>query len=588
MLDVGARGLRDVEWQVAPGAGHHTVHQPAVEFEPARVTPAACHAGAGAGAPRSAQLALRIGVGKARVFHRHAQPRRGVRRTCAGRFDLPRELRAQLVERQQRVVEHTRQFEHAAFHADARFAARLSRTELQRGVAQAGPAHAPGFGRGLRREREATEQALGTVVQRRVERAVPLRAEFGEHAFGLEFGQQAPQRIAEWNARGHLRHLTQVEPLRAELAAACRFAFTLAPAQLHVALWPAHAVAGEETEALHVEHYIIVIALRDEAALDLLEGQRFDVLRQPQGHRAQGQVDGGGVRLAVFQLEPAAQRTHAFAQLERQCHVLAQLVHVDARQAGVGAAAPAPPVGAARQQRLREAGARGEAVAPRGRWGRFEVNVVLQQAVAHHQLYVAQYQRRGLALFVGPAQRAATDHELVLLEKPVGDGVAAFRTGAADLEPGHEDIALRIAPQFELGAVDQQLFEAQFERQQRARRNRRKHTRQAQRGAVLGVEHDHVAQFQRRHPAARAHLDLADAHRHTKCLARPRFDRLTPLLDVGQNRPVQCEPGDQQHADRRGQDHKNEARHPSQGRPTQRGRAGCSRASGRLGQRGWE
>ena len=51
VLDVAARGLRDVERQVTPGAGHHAVRQPAVEFQLARIAPATRQAGAGAGAP---------------------------------------------------------------------------------------------------------------------------------------------------------------------------------------------------------------------------------------------------------------------------------------------------------------------------------------------------------------------------------------------------------------------------------------------------------------------------------------------------------------------------------------------------------
>ena len=420
----------------------------------------------------------------------------------------------------------------------------------------------------------------------RVERAVPCGGQFGDHALRLKFVEQAAQGLAERDAGSHLRHLADVEPLRAELTAAGGLAFSLAPGQFHVPLRPAHAVAGQKAQALHVEHHALGVALRDQPALDLLEGERVDRLRQPKRHRAQRHVDGRGLRLPVLQFEPAAQRTHALAQLEGQRHVLAQRVQVGARQARIGVATPAPPVATARQQRLGEAGADVEAVAPFGRWRGVEMEVVLQQAVADHQLHVAQHQRRGSALLVGPAQRAAADHELVLLEEPVGDRVAVAAVVAADIEPRHKVAALRVAPQLELRAVDQQLFEAQFQRKQRARRDRGEDARQAERRPLFCVEHDHVAQLQRRHPATRPHLDLADANGYPQGLAGPCFDRLTPLLDVGQNRPVQGQPGDQQHAGRRGQHHQNEARRPAQERPMQQGRAGSGWVSGRLGQRG--
>ena len=101
----------------------------------------------------------------------------------------------------------------------------------------------------------------------------------------------------------------------------------------------------------------VVVALRDQAALDLLEHQRLDLLRQAQRHRAQRQVDRAALRLALGQLDPGAQRAVALAQLERQVDVAAQLVHVDARQVDEGVAAPALPVAGARQQRLGEAAA---------------------------------------------------------------------------------------------------------------------------------------------------------------------------------------------------------------------------------------
>ena len=202
---------------------------------------------------------------------------------------------------------------------------------------------------------------------------------------------------------------------------------------------------------------------------------------------------------------------------------------------------------------------------------------MVDQAVANHQLHVAQHQRLGLALRVGPAQRAAADHELALVEEPVGDRIAFAAEFTADVDPGNEDAPVRITPQLELRTVDQQLLEAQLEREQRARRDRCEHPRQAERGALLGVEHGHVAQLQRRHPATRSHLDVADSHRNPERPAGPLGDRLTPLLDVGQNRPVQGQPGDQQQAARRGEQPENEAQRPP------RGGVSCW-SSGRLGQ----
>ena len=91
-------------------------------------------------------------------------------------------------------------------------------------------------------------------------------------------------------------------------------------------------------------------------------------------------------RLAVAQLEPAAQRAVALAQLERQRHVAAQLADVGARQLGIGAAAPAAPVAALGEEGLAEAAAQAEALAPARRRRRVEANVVLAQAVADDEV----------------------------------------------------------------------------------------------------------------------------------------------------------------------------------------------------------
>jgi predicted component of type VI protein secretion system len=103
-----------------------------------------------------------------------------------------------------------------------------------------------------------------------------------------------------------------------------------------------------------------------------------------------------------------------------------------------------------------------------------------------------------------------------------------------------------VASHFQLSAVDQQLLESKLERQKRARRDRGEHARQAQRGLLLRIEKKHFAKLERWHPTARSHLDAADANRHAERPARALLDRATPLLDVGQNPPMECQPRDQQ------------------------------------------
>ena len=165
VFEVLARALGQAHRQVAVGARRNAIRELGVEFEPTRKAPVARDAAARAGVPQRGQLAARIGVGKARVFDLHGElrrPRCGARRgTRSGartdrlRLDLPQQLSIELVEHQQRIVEHAGQVDRAAVDDDARAAAGFGRRQLHGRAAQAGPAHAMRFGRRPRGERQA-------------------------------------------------------------------------------------------------------------------------------------------------------------------------------------------------------------------------------------------------------------------------------------------------------------------------------------------------------------------------------------------------------------------------------------------------
>ena len=186
------------------------------------------------------------------------------------------------------------------------------------------------------------------------------------------------------------------------------------------------------------------------------------------------------------------------------------------------------------------------------------------QPVAHHEQHIGQHQRRRAALLVVPAQRAPANDEFMLAEQPVGRARIGAARRPAEIEAGHLQPALRVAANFELRTVNQQLLEAQLERQQRARRQRRHHARQAQCRLCAGVQQDHVTQLEGRRPAARSHADAADANRHAERLTGPLFDGPTPVFDVGQNAPVQGQPGQQQQATGQAQNGKTPTRQQPQ------------------------
>ena len=184
---------------------------------------------------------------------------------------------------------------------------------------------------------------------------------------------------------------------------------------------------------------------------------------------------------------------------------------VGARQVATARAAPAPPVAAAREQRLGEAAlqmvkrsphAAGGVASSRRSWS--------AQAVAHHELDVGQL--RAAARHAPRRSSADVPPRItnsVLREEPVerrGRRRRRRRAGRRRDRRRRCGLARRGAPRA-ARTVDEQLLEAQIEGQQGARRQRREDPRQAQGGAPWRVEQHHVAQLEAGHPAARAHVD---------------------------------------------------------------------------------
>ena len=119
------------------------------------------------------------------------------------------------------------------------------------------------------------------------------------------------------------------------------------------------------------------------------------------------------------------------------------------------------------------------------------------QAVADDDVDAGEHEGRRLPLLVDPADRAAADHELLLLEEPVR-GIATVVGAAvlaAEIEPRDADVAGGVAADVERRAVDQHLLEARLEGEERPRRERRGHARQAERHPLLGIENPHLAQL---------------------------------------------------------------------------------------------
>jgi len=370
-----------------------------------------------------------------------------------------------------------------------------------------------------------------------------------EQAARLHVGDQLALGLRERQAGEDLRPQGQVELLRLEVPAGDRAGPGVAlDVERPVRARPVQPVAGLEAQLLRFQRERLRRLLQHQPAADPRQRQLGQAGRDAQLHRAQAHVQRQAARLAAVHVQPGAQRAVALVELEGQVHVTAQLADVGARQVGEELPAPALHRAGPVQQRLGELAAQGEALAPAGRRCRVQPQPVAAQAVAQHQVEVEELQRRRGAQLVDPADAAVEDDELVLLEEPVGRGLGGLRVGrAVDAEAGDEDAALRVAAQQQLGAVQQQLGETQFEGQQRARRQRGADAGQVQRLPAGGLDDAHVAQVQRGDPSGRSGADGADLHGYPQCLGGLLFELGPPVVDVRQNRPVQCQPGrDQQ------------------------------------------
>jgi hypothetical protein len=215
--DVGARVLRNAQRQVARDPRRDAAGQLAAQLELAGIAAAPRHAAAGAGGPAAGDLAVCVGVGELGVLHlqhdlrRHAGLARGV--------DAPLQRCAELVELEQRLLEHAGKIQPAARHGDPRFAAAVVGAERDAGVAQARAAHSVRLRRRLRRERQPAQHAADRVTLWPVQRPPPARVEVGGDALRAQLGQQLAQPLAERHARGHPGDHREIETLRAEVAA---------------------------------------------------------------------------------------------------------------------------------------------------------------------------------------------------------------------------------------------------------------------------------------------------------------------------------------------------------------------------------
>ena len=477
----------------------------------------------------------------------------------------PLQLGVEAGQRHHGLIEHTGQGELAIGQAQRGLATGLVGVDLQIGAAPAWPADAAGLGRRCRSDGQALDTGLQVPAARLVHRAVPAGVERTDRALGLQLAQQRAQPGADRQALGQRGQQGQIKPVGGELAAvqrrqpgvaagialggcgrAGRRRHRAAPLQGQLAGRPHRAIGQGEAQTLQGQVHAVATALGHQAAAQIGQAHRCQATRQLHRHTAQHRVQGQGLRRASIKVQPATQRSAALLQVNRQADMAAQLRHIGAWQMDMQRTLPAAPVAGARQQGTTRLGRDDKALAPIGRRCRVQAQLVAPAAVAQHQLHVGQGQCWRLVLAVQPAQGAATHHDLMLLEQPVGipctgQGRAIDAQGQAADKPAALGIAAHVQPR----VLDQQLGEAQAQRQHGRHRQRRLHPRQAQRFLAGGVAQHHVTQLKHGQPAAVQGGQVADLHRVPECLAGQRLGAWAPFVQTGQNQPMQDEPAHQ-------------------------------------------
>ena len=211
------------------------------------------------------------------------------------------------------------------------------------------------------------------------------------------------------------------------------------------------------------------VALGVEPALQLLQVQRLQRRAEPHRHRTQREVERGLARRAVAEVDPGAQRAVAFAQLERQREVAAQLRRIGLRELGEQRAAPAPqsPAGASsgwlkRPRSVKRSPQAGGGVASRRSacWRR-PLRSTRSSCVS----------TSGAAPLRSSIQRSSALRmtNSCCCRNQSRARVSPLPTLPSQSRPATCQRPAAVAPHLEPRAVDQHLLEAQRQRQQRLR-----------------------------------------------------------------------------------------------------------------------
>ena len=295
-----------------------------------------------------------------------------------------------------------------------------------------------------------------------------------------------------------------------------------------------------------------------QAPADLGQGQRRPRWRQPRRHAAQGEVGRETGQARLVERQPGTHRALALVQFERVIEIRLPGGQVGIAQVGVQLALPQRDGSAAGgKARTRKIGAHVQRRRQRGRRRGAQGEAVAIPAVGQGQLDLLERQGGRFSLQVGPVDMALADDDVMLAQGPVVGRPALF---IVEHDAGHRQAAGGIAPHVQAGADQLERLEAGVAGQQGPPGKGRRHARQGERGAALGVAQHHVAQEQVGPQALPGSIDAGDRHLVAERAAGHPLDIALVIVDVRQDGIAQ-----QQEQDGEGEIHQQgEAHRPAE------------------------
>ena len=482
--------------------------------------------------PAQPRLALGVRIGKAQLA--------GLDRDALA-LDLPAHPRFQPLHGHYGLLKHAGQAQRPVGHGQLGLPTRLGEIERHLRTTEAGD----GRHGVVRRQRQPCDLAANLVLLRLRQRPLPFGPQLLHQTTRRIVAHRAVHGVAQGQPARDLRQGGQVQPVGLQFATLSACLALSAVAQRQIAAGPAQAIVGHELQILGGQLKAVVQPATAHPPRHRAQRQWAQVLAQGSVDLVECHVHRAAADLAALHIHPRAHGAPALRDLQPlQIGVPVQARHVHAREVGEQLAAPALPVAAVRgQQRLAELAAQGKGCAPLGGRRGVQAHLVAARAVAQHHAHLGERQRLGATLLVGPAQRAAANRHLGLGEQPVGRRTVALGA-VAEGQARDDDAPVALAAHVQLGAFDIDLLEPKA--QQRARRQRHHHARQAQRLASLGVQQGHVLQLHRGDQPFAARADGMDAHRYPQCALGLLFQLRTEVADTRHNPAMQPPPGGRQ------------------------------------------